>query len=127
MQTAEGRTTMPVADDDLTMAQPELRRCPHCQQEMLRWYTPPDSTWGTPYQYVCFNDECSYYQRGWEWMQKQYNKKASYRHRMNPYGKDSGPVPVWSPDALRARIIPEGMDYETYVVLQAKTGKGSDG
>ena len=102
--------------DDKTVSDPDLRKCPHCGHEMLRWYTPPDSTWGTPYQYVCFNDECSYYVRGWDWMEKTYNKKASYRHRFDPFNNESGPVPVWSPTALRGRIIPEGVDPEEFAL-----------
>ena len=58
---------------DRTLDNPELRDCPHCGARMLKWYTPPDLSWGTPYQYVCFNDECSYYVRGWAWIEQTYN------------------------------------------------------
>ncbi len=116
-----------MSTEDRTLENPELRKCPHCGSEMLRWYTPPDSTWGTAYQYVCFNDECGYYVRGWEWMQSQYNKKASYRHRYNPFNGDSGPVPVWSPDALRSRIIPEGMDADAFALEHARRGAAESG
>ncbi len=44
--------------------------CPHCNQKMQRWRTPPLSTWSAEYFYVCFNDKCSYYVKGWEHMQK---------------------------------------------------------
>jgi hypothetical protein len=114
---------MPMSDEDKTFANPDLRKCTHCQQEMQRWYTPPDSTWGTVYQYICFNDACGYYIRGWDWIEKTYNKKASYRHRYNPFGGDAGPIPVWSPTALRENIIPEGMDPDTFIMLRAQSGK----
>jgi hypothetical protein len=106
---------MPEEKKDRTLDNPELRCCPHCTERMLKWYTPPDATWGTPYQYVCFNDECTYYIRGWEWIKEHYNKEASYRHRFDPFNDESGPVPVWSPTALRARIMEDDETAEDFV------------
>ena len=45
--------------------------CPHCGQPMHLWEVPPITFsdglgWGVPYLFVCFNDECPYYVRGWE-------------------------------------------------------------
>jgi len=100
---------------DKTEQNPQLRICTHCNSRMLKWYTPPDMTWGTPYQYVCFNDDCPYYVRGWEWIKQQYNKEASYRHRYNPFVGESGPVPVWSPRALRGRIMQDDETVEQFV------------
>lgn len=100
---------------DRTIDNPELRNCPHCGVRMLKWYTPPDLTWGTPYQYVCFNDECGYYVRGWEWIQSRYNKTASYRHRFDPFHGSSGPVAVWSKTALRTRIMNDDESPDDFV------------
>ncbi len=110
-----------MSSEDKTLVNPELRVCPHCGKTMFRWYTPPDSTWATTFQYVCFNDECTYYVNGWNWMQTKYNKKASYRHRFNPFNGESGPVPVWSPMALKSRIIPEGLDPEKFAIIHAQS------
>jgi hypothetical protein len=81
--------------------------CPHCQQKMARWTNPQMSSWSGEYQYVCFNNECPYFVRGWAWMLERFNVKASYRHRYDPTTGETGPLPVWSKDAMRGSIVAE--------------------
>ena len=43
-------------------------KCPHCGEEMKLWEVPPITVgdglgWGTPFLFLCFNDECSLYSR----------------------------------------------------------------
>ena len=61
------------------MSQKDIPKCSHCGATMKKWKTPANSTWGTDFQWVCFNDECSYYVRGWDWMMESQKVKASYR------------------------------------------------
>jgi hypothetical protein len=72
---------------------------------MKKWQPPDGTTWGNHVQYICFNDDCPYYVKGWEWMKTQYQQKVSYRHRYDPETGQCGPIPVWSVDALKDHII----------------------
>nr|CAJ31181.1 conserved hypothetical protein [uncultured sulfate-reducing bacterium] len=82
-------------------------KCPHCGGKLSRWCPPPESAWGAGDLRVCFNDECSYYAHGWQWMKDNYQQHASYRYRYDPKNGDEGPLPVWSADALRDCIVDE--------------------
>ena len=85
----------------------EVKNCPHCGSKMLNWAPPDDSSWGQGPQLVCFNDDCSYYVAGWQRMKDRYKQKASYRYRYDPQNGEDGPLPVWSEEAHRDRIIEE--------------------
>lgn len=87
------------------MTDPKQYVCPHCLKPMARWANPQLACWSGEYQYVCFNDDCPYYARGWDWMESHFHVKASYRLRVDPTTGESGPLPVWSRVALRDLII----------------------
>ena len=58
--------------------------CPHCGKEMkisecLDTGISCGSGWGTPYLFVCLNDECPPFVNGWENMERNYGRKCSYR------------------------------------------------
>lgn len=89
------------------MSDMERPRCSYCSQEMKKWETPANSTWATPFLWVCFNDECPYFVRGWDHMMKTQEVKASYRQSLDPSTGSSGPLPCWSSDAHKDNIIEE--------------------
>jgi hypothetical protein len=77
--------------------------CPHCGAEMDPIETPIMSSWGGEVHYICFNDDCCYFQKSWGVLEDQGIEKAGYRCRMDPRGA-WGPIAVWSTEALRDLI-----------------------
>jgi hypothetical protein len=83
----------------------EKYTCPHCEAGLQAFELPEAGGWDQKYHLACFNNDCPYYRRGWDWMLDHYNAKVSYRYRLDPEsGKDS-PIAVWSETALVDRII----------------------
>jgi DNA-directed RNA polymerase subunit RPC12/RpoP len=87
-----------------TMAETS-RTCPHCGHRLQKWLVPDGATWTEEFLLVCFNDDCSYYREGWEWMEQQYSQHASYRYMVNPTTGTSSMIPVWSDSATREMIV----------------------
>jgi predicted RNA-binding Zn-ribbon protein involved in translation (DUF1610 family) len=103
-------------------------KCPHCGEEMIIWEVPPFNFsdglgWGTPYLFICFNDECSLYVQGWENMEENYSQCASYRCMNYPGTKQFECIPVFSPIGGTGQIIDEEILAEQEI-LKEKTKKG---
>lgn len=81
------------------------RTCPHCASPLVRVAMPENGGWSDLVHLVCFNDDCDYYARGWTWMHEHYAVRASYRYRVEPATGVASPLAVWSPTALRDRIL----------------------
>jgi len=84
--------------------------CPHCGVEMNIWEVPPFSFsdglgWGTPYLFVCFNDECPLYVNGWKNLEENYAHNASYRCMNYPGTQQFECIPVFSPIGGTGQII----------------------
>ena len=94
---------------NMNMKQPENDRvpeCPHCGKPLRRFTLPDNTGWHEPYQWACFNDDCPYYRDGWEWMWTQYRVRSSYRYRITDVESGrASPLAVWSPQALKDRIL----------------------
>jgi hypothetical protein len=102
--------------------------CPHCDTVMSLWEVPPFNFsdglgWGTPYLYVCFNDECSLYLNGWDNIQENFAVNASYRCMKYPDKKTFECIPVFSPIGAKGQIIDDQVLAEQEI-LKEKTKKG---
>jgi hypothetical protein len=76
--------------------------CPDCETKMTLWEVPPINFsdglgWGTPYLFVCFNDECPSYKQGWDHLDETMATKASYRCYVEPERSNFEYMPVFSP------------------------------
>jgi len=86
----------------------ETLRCPHCDEQLSKWEVPDNpfcQTWDNEFMYICFNDACPYFVRGWDHMHRQTNKGMSYRLMYNPLKDRCMPIPVPSHQALKDGII----------------------
>jgi Ogr/Delta-like zinc finger protein len=81
------------------------RTCPHCGSRLRKWLVPDGASWTEEFFYVCFDDDCSYYREGWDWMATQYSQKGSYRYMINPTTGQKSMIPVWSDSATREMIV----------------------
>lgn len=84
--------------------------CRHCGKEMCLWEVPPFTFsdglgWGTPYLYICFNDECPLYVQGWDDIEESYAHKASVRCLCFPGTQNYEYLPVFSPMGAKGQII----------------------
>jgi SAM-dependent methyltransferase len=89
----------------------ETLRCPYCGEKLKKWAVPENPfacTWENEFMYICFNDACPYYVRGWDCMNSQGNSSTSYRLMYNPEKDCCMPIPVPSHNALREGIIEDG-------------------
>lgn len=78
-------------------------KCPHCNVEMVLWEVPPMNFgdglgWGTPYLYVCFNDDCPSFKDGWKNLKETMEHVASYRCINTPGSTNFEYMPVFSPE-----------------------------
>jgi len=102
----------------------EKPQCPHCNQEMSLWEVPPINVgdglgWGTPYLYMCLNDECSLYVNGWENMRENYGRNSSYRCYCYPESSHFECMPVFSPMGASGQTIDSQVVMEQEMLKEA--------
>jgi len=81
--------------------------CPHCREKLSKWMVPENpfcQTWDNDFMYICFNDACPYFVRGWDQMEEEGNRGMSYRLMYDPVKDHCMPVPVPSNKALREGV-----------------------
>jgi hypothetical protein len=101
-----------------------IPKCPHCGEEMNLWEVPPITVgdglgWGTPYLYICFNDNCSCYQQGWDHLKKNYAQTASYRCMNYPGTETFEILPVFSSMGGRGQVIDDQVLAEQEALKEA--------
>ncbi len=88
----------------------EKPHCPHCNMEMSIWEVPEINFsdglgWGTPYLFVCFNDDCPSYKEGWENLKESMENHASYRCISYPGSTNFEYMPVFSSAGGKGQML----------------------
>jgi len=88
--------------------------CPHCGQEMKIWQCARTafvcgSRWGTPYLFICLNDECPLFVKGWESMKRDYARTCSYRCICYPDSRKTEAMLVFSYADCKEGVIDEAV------------------
>ncbi len=88
----------------------EVKTCPHCNQTMSCCEAPPIHVgdglgWGSDVLFICLNDTCPLFLRGWEKIEKQFGHHASYRYMELPGSPEGNYMMVGNADAFKACII----------------------
>lgn len=74
--------------------------CPHCNAVMEK-LDARYLDWGLPYLWVCYNDYCTFFKRGWQHMMENYGQLVSYRCMIQPDTGAVGVIPAFSFEYLR--------------------------
>ena len=98
--------------------------CPHCGTEMNIWEVPSINCgdglgWGTPYLYICFNDECSLYVKGWDNIKDNYSHNASYRCMNYPGTEQFELITVFSPVGATGQIVDDQVTAQQEALKEA--------
>ncbi len=89
----------------------ETLRCPYCDEPLTRWEVEvhPFTEWSSDHVFVCLDNRCPYYCKGWSAMDRQGNRGYSYRLMFNPDLGRCMPTPIAGLGALRTgRSLPRG-------------------
>ena len=102
--------------------------CPHCGEPMKLWEVPPVNFsdglgWGTPYLFLCFNDDCALFQQGWRDLEENYAHRASMRCINYPGTEQFECMPVFSMVGGSGQIIDDQVLAEEEI-LKAQIKKG---
>lgn len=84
--------------------------CPHCKGTMEKM-DARHLDWGTAFLWVCFNDHCTFFKKGWDHMMQNYGQLVSYRYMVTPDNGSQGVIPAFSLDY----VMNEGKSRGTYL------------
>ncbi len=88
----------------------EKHYCPHCSGDLKLCHAPPVHVgdglgWGSEFLFVCLNDECPLFIKGWEYIENQYGHVGSYRYMEIPDSKESYNMMVVGKDAFTGSLV----------------------
>jgi len=98
-----------ISREELERKKAEIKNtlcCPHCDTPLEKLEVPQGNLaeWPNEYFYVCLNDNCLYFIRGWDAMATQGNH-CSYRLLYDPINDCCQPAPVHNRNELRDCVV----------------------
>lgn len=88
----------------------EEKICPHCDVQLACCEAPPIHVgdglgWGSEVLFICLNDNCSLFLKGWAQIELKYGHHSSYRYMELPGSKEGNVMMVGNSDAFKACVI----------------------
>ncbi len=88
----------------------EERFCPHCSGHLTLCHAPPVHVgdglgWGSEFLFICLNDICPLFVKGWDYIEKQYGHVGSYRYMEIPNSKETYTMMVVGKEAFTGNVV----------------------
>jgi hypothetical protein len=88
----------------------EKHYCPHCSGDLVLCHAPAVHVgdglgWGSEYLFICLNDNCPLFVKGWDYIASQYGHVGSYRYMEIPNSKESYTMMVVGKEAFTGSIV----------------------
>jgi len=88
----------------------EKHYCPHCSGDLILCHAPPVHVgdglgWGSEYLFICLNDSCPLFVKGWDYIANQYGHVGSYRYMELPNSKEKYSMMVVTKEAFTGSIV----------------------
>ena len=84
--------------------------CPHCKAVMEQM-DARHLDWDAPYLWVCYNNECTLFKKGWDHMMESVGQLVSYRFMIHPQNGQAGVIPAFSQEYLGKNGKPANPNY----------------
>jgi hypothetical protein len=81
----------------------EAPTCPHCKALMEK-LDARYLEWGTPFLWVCFNDSCAFFVRGWKHISENFGQGASYRFMITPDSGQANALPWFGVEYIMKKM-----------------------
>ena len=88
----------------------EKHYCPHCSGDLTLCHAPAVHVgdglgWGSEYLFICLNDTCPLFVKGWDYIANQYGHVGSYRYMEIPNSKETYTMMVAGKEAFTGSIV----------------------
>jgi hypothetical protein len=88
----------------------EEHNCPYCKGKLScceapQFHVGDGLGWGSDILFICLNDDCPLFVKGWDTIENQYGHSGSYRHMQLPGSKESNLMMVGNAMAFKGSII----------------------